>query len=230
MPRPRNDTQQLDLLDTLDADAIDRTRPIGPQVYELIRLAIVLSHLPPDTQINEPELSKALGVSRTPLRQAYQKLASEGLIISRPQVGSVVASVDNDLIKEGITIRRALEREVVRALCDTKADLGELEPLLAVQRIAVRKDDYVTYFRSDEEFHRQLAYIAEIPAAWRLALSVKGHADRARLSLMKANPKRIHRAFAEHLELIDACQCGDFEKAERVISQHVNAIRDVFED
>ncbi|SDQ17009.1 GntR family transcriptional regulator [Pseudovibrio sp. Tun.PSC04-5.I4] len=229
MPRTRSEEVSKVLLDTFDETMIDRSIPIGPQIYELLRLKIVLMELPPESQINEHELARVLGVSRTPLRQAYQKLAGEGLIISRPQVGSIVAPIDQALIKEGIVIRRALEREVVQVLCSNKTDLSMLEPILAMQEIAVRKRDYISYFKFDEEFHKTLAYASGIPAAWRLALSVKGHADRARLSLMSKNKSRLERAYNEHIALIAAIDSGANKKAETIMNQHVNAVLEAIE-
>ncbi|WP_257098541.1 GntR family transcriptional regulator [Pseudovibrio flavus] len=207
---------------------IDRSKPIAPQVYDVLRNAITRYELPPESQINEPELANTLGVSRTPLRQAYQKLAEEELIISRPQVGSIVAPIDNKKIREGIIIRRALEREVVRILCETSPSLTDLDPILAVLRVAMKNKDAVGYFNADQEFHQKLAELADIPAAWRLSMSVKGHSDRARLHLMIKNSARLERAYNEHLELIGAISTGDIESAEAIINRHVSATTDAY--
>ncbi len=224
MPRPRKDAIRNEFTDVFADASIDRSRAIGPQIYDLVRLKIILSQLPPGTGINEHELANLLGVSRTPVREAYQKLADDGLIVSRPQVGSVVAPLDDDRVTEGIIIRRALEREVMKMLCDHGCDLHRVEPLLAMQKVAVDQDDYVAFFNADEEFHALLAELAGIPAAWRLAQSVKAHTDQARVRLTSAIPRRIELAFSEHLQLIDAIRARDAQTAQRVISQHIDSV------
>lgn len=73
---------------------IDRSRPLGPQIYETMRLAIILKMFRANDSINEMELSQALNVSRTPLREAYQRLAEDGLIESRPKSSAIVTAID----------------------------------------------------------------------------------------------------------------------------------------
>ncbi|SDQ21558.1 GntR family transcriptional regulator [Pseudovibrio sp. Tun.PSC04-5.I4] len=228
MPRPRKNAENFDFVDFFKAVTFDRTKPLGPQVYSEVRLQIVLSNIPPETQVNEPVLSHALNVSRTPMRYAYQKLISEQLIVSRPRSGSMVAGHSEKLIRDGIIIRRALEREIVRILCISQVDLTPLDPILKEQRDAVQEQDHVAYFKADERFHKMLAKLADLSVAWKLALAAKGHTDRARLSLMSKDSSRLNRAFTEHIELIVALETGNNTQAETLISRHVDAILQYF--
>lgn len=218
------------LADLAAFSEIDRSRPLGPQLYDTIRQAIILEVLKPSKPINEVELSEALGVSRTPIREAYQRLTEDGLIESRPKMGTFVASIDARRVREGIIIRRALEREVVGLLAVQNADLRPLDTIIALQSVAVSHDDHIAFFQQDERFHAMLAELAGLPAAWRLAHSVKSHTDRARIMLTGNLHKRINVAFNEHLALLDAIKASDAELSKALVSSHINSAFEAVED
>lgn len=217
------ETSSNNLAENFSPDMIDRSRSIGPQIYELIRLNIILDVLKPGMPINEQDVCEWIGVSRTPIREAYQKLMQDGLVLSIPKVGSVVSDIDDGRVKEGIIIRRALEREVVKIICAKEVDLSRLEPVLALQSVAVSQSDHIEFFKRDEEFHLLLAQLAGIPSAWRLAQSVKAHTDRARIRLTANLPLRINLAFDEHLKIVDALRVKDAELSQALISKHINS-------
>jgi DNA-binding GntR family transcriptional regulator len=204
-------------------DQIDRSRSIGIQIYEIVRLNIILETLKPLDPINETDLSTWFGVSRTPVREAYIRLINDGLIQARNKVGTIVAPIDNARVKEGIIVRRALEREVVKLICENEVNLKRLDSLLALQSVAVSHNDHIEFFKQDEEFHAALADLAGIPSAWRLAHSVKAHTDRVRIILTANLSKRINVAFEEHLKLVDAVRARDVELSQALISKHINS-------
>lgn len=80
---------------TLPSAAIDHAQPISKQVYDYLRTRFVDNRLPPFVKISESVLPEKLNISRTPLRAALQKLATEGLIHTRPQVGTIVAPLND---------------------------------------------------------------------------------------------------------------------------------------
>lgn len=202
---------------------IDRSRPLGPQIYDMLRLAIILEMFQPNDPIYELEVSQALGVSRTPVREAYQRLIEDGLIEARPKSGTTVTAIDGTRVREGIIIRRALERQVVALLSDTKTCIRSLDAVIALQSVAVSHGDHIEFFRQDERFHAELANLAGLPAAWRLAHSVKSHTDRARIMLTGNMPQRINVAFSEHIALTDAIKAGDVELSKALVSKHINS-------
>lgn len=202
---------------------IDRSRPIGVQIYEAVRLNIILENLKPLEPINEGNLASWFGVSRTPVREAYLRLIDDGLIDAQNKVGTIVAPIDDARVREGIIVRRALEREVVKLICENSTDLRPLDRIIALQSVAVSHDDHIEFFQVDEEFHAKLADLARLPSAWRLAYSIKAHTDRARIILMGNRPRRINVAFQEHLELVEALKAQDSELAQALISKHINS-------
>lgn len=213
-----------------DGVSVDFGMPISPQLYSIIRLAIIEGRIPPKTPIYEAKFSEIIGVSRTPLRAALQQLAKEGLVETRPQVGSVVAAIDRRKILSSVFCRAALETAVVRRLVQTpNLDLSRLNPVLAAQAECTSRDDYSGFFPADERFHAMLAEMAEVPEAWQLVLSSKTHVDRARMQLQASIPGRAEVAYRQHLAIIEAIKEGDEEKAVQCMDNHVHSALDILE-
>lgn len=203
---------------------IDHAFPIAPQVYSYLRARIVDNRLPPGAKISEASLADTLNISRTPLRAALQKLATEGLVNTRPHVGTAVAKLDVAQLHEAVFIRAALEAAVVRKLAEMKADLSTLNPIMEIQKRAAERDDYAAFFVQDETYHAELARIAGVPDAWRLALSIKGHVDRQRYILMAGIAKRSLRAYEEHIKILKEIRSSDADAAARTMHDHVKSV------
>lgn len=207
---------------------VDLSRPMAVQIYEAMRRAIVQNQLAPGTPIFEAKFSEVLGVSRTPLRAALQQLAKEGLIETRPQVGSIVAPIDRQKIVSAVFCRSALETAVVRRLADLRGfDARPFRRILDRQQEYSDRDDYLGFFELDEAFHSRLAEAAGVPEAWQLILSSKTHVDRARLSLQSAIPGRAATAYQEHLGIMDAIEAGDPDLAAQRMDRHCRSALDI---
>src|SRR5262245_57139495 len=90
---PRQLVSTGNLAPILDTEPIERTR-LTQQVYELLRAKIMAHELLPGQRIDIPMLARLLGVSRTPVKEAVNRLAAEGAIEILPQHGTFIASVD----------------------------------------------------------------------------------------------------------------------------------------
>lgn len=203
---------------------LDLTKPIPPQLYEILRQRIVDNTLQPGERISEACLAQEFNVSRTPLRAALQQLATDGLVSVRPQVGTLVAGLDVGQLNEAVFIRAALECAVVETLAGSAVDFRELDLILVQQAAAAEADDFATFFRHDESFHAKLAELAGTPTAWKLVQSVKGHVDRQRYSMMAGIPMRSRRAYDEHLLIMDRIRNGDVAGAAKAMADHVASV------
>lgn len=210
--------------ESLERSEIDRALPIAPQAYNALRQRIVDNRLCPGAPISEAVLARRLDISRTPLRAALQQLAAEGLIVTRPQVGSVVAIPDAGRLEEAVFMRAALEEAVVRRLARHGLDAADLAASFAAQERAAASDDYAAFFREDELFHARLSDLAGVPNVWRLVHSVKGHVDRQRYKLMSGVPFRSMRAHRDHREIVRHILAGDEEGAARAMGAHVRSV------
>lgn len=226
MARRKRTLAGFDIREALNGADLDRSLPIVAQVYSLLRERIIDNRLPPEAPLVEADLAAILRISRTPLRAALQRLAAEDLIETRPQVGSVVAPINVDKVVEAVFCRSALECQVVERLASAPFDPAHFETVLAAQRHACRRDDYLAFYRHDDRFHALLAEAAGVPAAWRLVQIVKPHVDRARLQLMGSIPGRSEEAYQEHVEILRAASEGDRGEAVRLVRAHVTTVFD----
>lgn len=226
MPRVKHVPEGFDLAQALAGINIDRGQAIGPQIYAALRHRIVDGRLPGGTPIHENDIASLCLVSRTPLRSALQQLGNEGLIVTRPQVGSVVAPPDRSRLEEALFVRSAIEQQVVRRLAAIGLDEAALAPVMERQAAAAEIDDYASFFDADEEFHALLARMADVPNAWQLVHSIKAHVDRGRFLLLSSTPGRSRRAHGDHLRILDAIRSGDGERAAREMAAHVDSVLD----
>ena len=106
MKTDRNDPEHFIARVLPRATALDRAQPLSAQIYDLLREAIVTMAVLPSDVIFERALSETLGISRTPVREALQRLAREELVTIAAQSGTFVAPVLREQFTEGALIRR----------------------------------------------------------------------------------------------------------------------------
>ena len=116
--------------------ALDKNSSVAVQVHYHLRQQILRLNLKPGIALSEKELSLQLGVSRTPVREAFIRLSEEGLVDIFPQRGTIVAPIRMDEIKEAQFLREILETAIVRRAAENieKKFLNLLEANLAYQK------------------------------------------------------------------------------------------------
>ncbi|MER8465577.1 GntR family transcriptional regulator [Mesorhizobium sp. M1396] len=95
----------------LDPSTLNRALPLRDQIYHQIRNLIVIGQMRPGDVISEVSIAEALGVSRTPVREAVKRISDEGLVNILAQTGTYVAPISRADLEEAYIIRRALEME-----------------------------------------------------------------------------------------------------------------------
>lgn len=202
-----------------------RNTPVTAQVYAHLRQLILRLHLKPGEALSEKDLSVKLGLSRTPVREAFIRLSEEGLVDIFPQRGTLVAPFRMAEVKEAHFIRRVLELAVVRRAAESadSQHLALLEENLRQQAISQRRKDYDAFMDLDEAFHRLLSEGVALPRAWRVIQSVKGQLDRVRYFIL---PERGHSDLIhhQHLAIFKAIQSGDADRAEIEMLEHLDEI------
>ena len=194
-------------------------------VYAELRRRILDLELRPGQRLYEPELSAALNVSRTPLREALRLLLAEDLIDQLPTGGMVVRPLSATDIEELYGVRAALEglvtAEAARRLDDAGADA--LRGLVARnERLVDLADDAM---RAGHEFHLGIAEIAGHAWASRLHRQIDGHMMRYR-AFTNRSPERRTAALAEHQAILAALLARDAEHARALAETHVLHARD----
>lgn len=193
------------------------------RVTEGLRRRVVALELPPDTVLIRADLAREFGVSLTPLREALQRLETEGLVHIFPQSRTVVSRIDTRQIAEAHMLRVAVETEAQRRLapiCDD-ATLVRLEMLVAMQRAAADSGDMTALQELDEAFHRTLITAAGYPGLHQLIRSRSGHLNRLR-RLDLPDEGKVRRILSGHQALTAALAAHDGEAAVAAIRDHLS--------
>jgi DNA-binding GntR family transcriptional regulator len=197
------------------------------RAYRLIRNAIMDLTFLPGSTLSESVLVEQIGVSRTPVRQALQRLAHEQLVRIFPQRGSVVAPLDMVGFREALFTRVSLEAAAAAEAAKNVSAEGcaDLRQAILAQKAAVSAGDHAAFFGLNEVFHRRIMEIAGVPSVWTVVESVKVHLDRFRVGhLTLTEPYPLEPVVAEHIDLVDALARNDAHAAAELMREHVRKV------
>lgn len=204
---------------------LNPTQPVNQQIYRILRRDIVHCLIAPGTPLSEKEVSVRFDVSRQPVREAFIKLAENGLIQIRPQRGSYVNKISLSQVRNGCFVRQAIECAVVRRAASmiTDAQCYQLEQNLHQQRIAIDRHQLNDFFLLDDEFHQRLSTIADCQLAWDTIENIKAAIDRVRYMSLDhvSSPEMLLR---QHQEIFSALERRDVEAANNAMTGHLQEI------
>jgi DNA-binding GntR family transcriptional regulator len=204
---------------------VARRRPtVGDQVRIYLQERIVDGRLLPNHPISENEIASQLGLSRTPVREAFIRLQEEGLIAVYPQYGSFVAPIRVADVHDGQFVREALECAALARAVERlePADIPPLEALLATQK-RFQSGDPGPFFEADEVLHASLMRIAGHERAWLVVESAKAQHDRVR-RLNVGDPLKRRAVLREHREILDRMIGRDVAGAVQAMTSHLRGV------
>jgi DNA-binding GntR family transcriptional regulator len=209
----------------MDGSNIALTRSTLPQAAaERLRALIIEGALAPGTRLNERELSEQLGVSRTPLREAFRLLAADGLLTQLPNRGVQVVALSREDVRHAFEVMASLEGLAGELAAGrvTDADLAELGMLQGDLEKAHRRRDLPAYYRVNRAIHDRITAIAANPVLAQTCrtLNARLHALRFRSNL---NGAKWERAVAEHRSMIGALAARDGAALRDLLVRHLHA-------
>lgn len=197
--------------------------------YQSIKHQLLRGDFAPGERLGEERLAEAIGVSRTPVREALTRLHSDGLVERLPDGGYGPTLVDLHLIRELYEVRFALETWAVRrehdadGLIRLRGDWAVLEP--------PRDEDDLDpdFVLMDEDFHERLA-----AATGNVALVHNLRSVNERIRIVRMHdfllPERIADTIAEHVGILDALLDGDHALGEQRLTAHFDESLAVVEE
>lgn len=205
--------------------SIKRQTSVTVQVHAHLRRLILRLQLKPGEALSEKDLSVKLGVSRTPVREAFIRLSEEGLVDIFPQRGTLVAPIRIAEIEEAQFLRDILETAVVRRAAESMdpAVLTQLTDNLQQQQMILQRKDYDAFWELDERFHQLLCKSVSLPRAWRVIHAVKGQLDRVRY-ISLPEPGHAELVLRQHTEILEAVRDGDVDRAVASMQNHLQEI------
>jgi DNA-binding GntR family transcriptional regulator len=161
-------------------------------------------------------------VSRTPTREAFIKLAEEGLIVIYPQKGSYVSLIDMDQVEEARFVRQSLEIAVLKLACEmfTERELTDLDVLLAEQKIHNDRNHFDKMHELDEKFHETIFVKCGKQRTWSFIQRMYVHYNRFR-NLLLAVYFDWETIIAQHERIVESIRRRDPAMAERELKEHV---------
>ena len=204
-------------------DRLAGDRPVGAQVYRMLRERIIGMSLLPGERISEAEIAKALAVSRQPVREAFIKLSEDGLVEVRPQRGTYVRRISESAVMDARFVREAIEADIARLVAETRepALVAELRAQLAAQA-RLGDGETAAFMKLDERFHQTLAEAAGKRFAWTVIRDVKVQMDRVRFLAVQRFPRR--KLVEQHAAIVDGIDTGDPGRAETAMRAHLREI------
>ncbi len=191
-------------------------------VYEKLKADILDGGIEPGERLLEDDLSTRFGVSRTPVREALNRLEADGLVVDSPGRGVIVTEFGEEEILEGYVIRGVLEGVAARLAAQraTDLDIHRLDLLLDALEKARSAGDLDTAIRISGDFHAQVWQVAGNRRLLKLMRDIEATMGRYQ-RLTMAQPGRTDRAIHEHREILEAIRAHDGDRAEGLGRAHM---------
>ena len=178
--------------------------------------------LSPGAMLSENELSAALGLSRTPIREALIELSKIRIVEILPQRGSRIALIDCAMVEESRFLRLVLETAIIALACELapSLDFSAAEANVRLQQFYIENRMPEKLMELDDDFHRELYRLTNRMQTYQLLESMRLHFDRVR-SLSLATVKEI-KIVADHEAILRAVRAGDKAEAAAQVAKHLS--------
>lgn len=200
----------------------DDSASVTHRIYEKIRMAILTGEIPAGERLVELDLATKMSSSRTPVREALQKIASEGLIYSIPRAGYIVGEISETDLQEIFEARIAIEQAAARLALEhiTPEELERIEANIRKSEEAIKsplKDQMIDF---DTEFHDLLCGAGRNKRLIQFSQTLRDHLLRYRMIALRI-PRMAKGATAEHREIFKALKAKETNKLEETIFFHL---------
>lgn len=203
-------------------------RPAKELVYDYVRHRILNGELQGGDFIEEKVVSEAVGVSRTPVREALHRLQGDRYITLTPRRGAVVRQITAKELTEVYESRRLIETHAMERICREKRSVPSVLRVLYRQMCETSESqDFVQRAEYDLAFHRAIVATTDNAVLVELYDSLQVRQQRVAIAAMRVQPARAETIDQEHKQLIEALERFDEEAAVEIISQHLRPVLDV---
>ena len=192
------------------------------ETADRLRDMIFAGELEPGARVTEIALSRRLGVSRTPLREAFRALTAEGLLEPLPRRGARIASLTAELVDEMFPIMGALESLAGELACRhiTDAEIADVRALHGQMAEHHARGDLDSYFRLNQRIHESIMAATRNPTLYRIYLGLAGRVRQARKAA-NVSQARWNEAMDEHTRILAALERRDGEMLAVLLRRHL---------
>jgi DNA-binding GntR family transcriptional regulator len=200
-----------------------KPRPLKEQAYERLKAMILDETFPPGGFLSERQLSEVLGMSKTPIRAALERLESERLVTTSPQQGVVVREISLQEVADLFEVRIVLEEYVVRKIAGrlTLDQTRCLEANLAAQAAAVEHGDVDMSARLDTGLHLMLCDYLGNQEITRIMAGFRDKLHRLIVHILRRDTGRPLNSYGEHRAIVEAIVSGTADLAAARMTAHL---------
>ncbi len=197
------------------------------QVYETLENAILNGEYQPGESLSELKLSKSLGVSRTPVREALMQLEQEGLVENIPNKGAQVVGISQEDVEDIYAIRIRIEGLAARLCAEhmPEEEVVELQRTVELQEFYLSKADIPALEKLDNAFHKMMYHGSGSHPLQHVLTNFHHYIQWARFTSFGING-RSQKSVAEHRAILEAIQRRDPDAAEEAARVHIEHAKD----
>lgn len=199
------------------------TSKLSDQLYDKIKHDILHLRLKPGETVSIQKISELYGGSRTPVREAFIRLEQEGLVIVRPQSGTVISPISINRVRQERFVRMALETAVADEFVKTcsQLTLDTMEHLNEILQRDYARGDYDTAIERDNRFHRMLFETSDNVFAFDTGMNNASHDLRLRY-LTISECGQGDNVLTDHERILEAARAGDAKRLSACITEHLS--------
>ncbi len=201
---------------------IDEPKLLSEDIAESIKAAIIKGKFKPGEKISEGDLAQSMGISRTPLREAFRKLENQGFIQIIPRKGAMVTEVSATEAQDLYEIKSTLEGLAARLAAQrmTEKDLERLERINEELKGLIEHEDLEAFYRTHTRFHESFVKAC---GNSRLAVMISNLNDHfKRFGIVSLTlPGQYEQAIRQHEQIIAAFRRKDADAAEHAVTTNV---------
>lgn len=199
---------------------LNKNQTLRESIADALRASIMQGHLKPGSRISEPALATQFGISRTPVREAFRQLDSEGFLRVIPRRGARVAPLTERDVREFYEIKAVLESYAARQAADriTDKEIDKMELVNNQMEEAHGRQDFKRLFRLHNEFHEIFIRASGNEELLQLTRSLVAKFQRFRILLTISG--KSEGSFPQHREIIQAFRERNMEKAARLVAEN----------
>jgi len=193
------------------------------KAYIEIKNGILHEVFTPGQFLSERQLIDYLGMSKTPIKAALERLETEGFITVSPKQGIIVRELSLEKISHIYDLRMALEVFIVEQLAGKlrKEQIEALEQILQQTKALAEARDEKGFAQADADFHLLLCRFSGNTEIFRIMENYQDHLYRVVLRVLQRDPGRMHSSFEDHTGILHSLLGQDPEEPKRLMKEHI---------
>ena len=197
---------------------VERHLTLRERIVDFVKEAIIKGRLKPGERVPEPELAEMFGISRTPIREAFRQLESEGFITFTPRKGAIVSPITDKDVIEFYAIKGLLEGHAAKMACCKISDkeIRRMEDLNSQMIRCSEKNDVKNFFKLDNQLHDVFLKLCGNDKLDNLIHTIVQQFERFRRTSLSL-PGRMQSSVKQHDEIIEAFKKRDVDLVERLV-------------